>query len=337
MLEGDPGLGKSLVALDLCARLSIGREMPDGSSAGSAASSIVFNGEDGREDTIRPRLEALGADVNRIFIRNRSDRGAEPPFRLPSNCAAVDAALTKNHAKLIVFDPIVQFLDPSITVSIDAHVRQALTPLGDVAENHQCAAFLIRHLSKTGSARSIYRGSGSMAFMSVCRSSWLAARHPDDPATCVLAQVKNNLVPPQPSLTYRVVAQPGAPPTISWLGTSDLTCDQLLARAYGMRKAGPRVRARRLLKWMLERGPLTTREIWERLLDEEISDRTLRRAKGDLEVETRRIYVDKVPRTYWLLPGHQLPDCVRANDFDLGALLGRKKPDAARPTPLDEW
>ena len=30
MLEGDPGLGKSLLTLDLCARLSAGRPMPDG-------------------------------------------------------------------------------------------------------------------------------------------------------------------------------------------------------------------------------------------------------------------------------------------------------------------
>ena len=31
MLDGDPGLGKSLLTLDLCARLSSGRPMPDGS------------------------------------------------------------------------------------------------------------------------------------------------------------------------------------------------------------------------------------------------------------------------------------------------------------------
>jgi RecA-family ATPase len=29
LLDGDPGLGKSLFALDLCARLSTGRPLPD--------------------------------------------------------------------------------------------------------------------------------------------------------------------------------------------------------------------------------------------------------------------------------------------------------------------
>lgn len=32
MLDGDPGLGKSLVTLDLCARLSKGRTLPDGAA-----------------------------------------------------------------------------------------------------------------------------------------------------------------------------------------------------------------------------------------------------------------------------------------------------------------
>jgi hypothetical protein len=32
MLDGDPGLGKSLLTLDLCARLSTGRPLPDGSA-----------------------------------------------------------------------------------------------------------------------------------------------------------------------------------------------------------------------------------------------------------------------------------------------------------------
>jgi hypothetical protein len=41
ILDGDPGLGKSLVALDLCARLSTGRPFPDGSPGPGPASSIV--------------------------------------------------------------------------------------------------------------------------------------------------------------------------------------------------------------------------------------------------------------------------------------------------------
>src|SRR5262245_24706655 len=68
MLDGDPGLGKSLLALDLCARLSTGRPLPDGTPCPGPVSSIIVNGEDGAEDTIRPRLQALGADPARRVL-----------------------------------------------------------------------------------------------------------------------------------------------------------------------------------------------------------------------------------------------------------------------------
>ena len=71
ILDGDPGLGKSLVTLDLCARLSTGRAFPDGSPGPGPGSAIVLNGEDG-EDTIRPRLQALGADLDRVFEIGRA-------------------------------------------------------------------------------------------------------------------------------------------------------------------------------------------------------------------------------------------------------------------------
>src|SRR5687767_15131508 len=70
LLDGDPGLGKSLVALDLCARLSSGRSFPDpsGPLPLSPEHVIIVPGEDNEHDTLRPRLEKLQADLSRIHI-----------------------------------------------------------------------------------------------------------------------------------------------------------------------------------------------------------------------------------------------------------------------------
>ena len=68
ILEGDPGLGKSFLTLDLCARLSTGRELPDGSTSAGPSSTIVLSAEDDVEDTIKPRLEAMSADMARCFF-----------------------------------------------------------------------------------------------------------------------------------------------------------------------------------------------------------------------------------------------------------------------------
>src|SRR3954467_10769866 len=84
ILDGDPGLGKSLLALDLCARLSTGRPFPDGSPSPGPANALVLNGEDGPEDTVRPRLQSLGADLERVFVLDREDHTSSGPLSLPT-------------------------------------------------------------------------------------------------------------------------------------------------------------------------------------------------------------------------------------------------------------
>ncbi|WP_422928803.1 AAA family ATPase [Singulisphaera sp. PoT] len=67
LLEGDPGIGKSTLALDLAAKVSQGAQMPYSKAGPSGASDVVlFSGDDDLGDTVRPRLEAANADLTRI-------------------------------------------------------------------------------------------------------------------------------------------------------------------------------------------------------------------------------------------------------------------------------
>ncbi len=59
ILDGDPGVGKSLLTLDLCARLSTGQPFPDGSPSPGPCNSIVLEADDGGDDTIVPRLVGI--------------------------------------------------------------------------------------------------------------------------------------------------------------------------------------------------------------------------------------------------------------------------------------
>src|SRR5690606_19837500 len=65
IIDGDPGLGKSSIGLDLAARLSTGSPWPD-SQPGVKAGVVIMSAEDGLADTIRPRLDAHGADPTRV-------------------------------------------------------------------------------------------------------------------------------------------------------------------------------------------------------------------------------------------------------------------------------
>ena len=56
ILQGDPGCGKTMVALDLAARLSSGTPMPFTDKIFKPIDIIYQTAEDGPEDTIKPRL-----------------------------------------------------------------------------------------------------------------------------------------------------------------------------------------------------------------------------------------------------------------------------------------
>jgi hypothetical protein len=119
LLDGDPGLGKSLVTLDLCARLSTGRPLPDDAPGPGACNALVLNGEDGTEDTLRPRLQALGADLERVFVLARDDR-AMAGLSLPAHLDVLAQALRQTQARLVVVDPIMAFLDAKVVSVSDA-------------------------------------------------------------------------------------------------------------------------------------------------------------------------------------------------------------------------
>jgi hypothetical protein len=338
ILDGDPGLGKSLVTLDLCARLSTGRPFPDGAAGPGASGAIVLNAEDGEEDVIRPRLQALGADLERVFVPHLARDQAGSPLCFPGQSDVLDEALRRTRARLVVIDPIIAFLGPSICDRSDPSVRRALSPLAQIAEQHSCAVLLIRHLNKRGGSRSIYRGGGSIGFLGVCRSGWLIARDPVQTERCVLAQVKNNLAAAQPSLAYRVTPHEPDPPTLDWLGISAWTADQLLAGGACPAPAAQRDRARDLLAALLADGPRTSREVWAAAQGHDLSERTIERAKHELAIRSVLVGAGAARLSYWLLPGQQLPDAVPPDDAppDLEPWLAPLREQFPPSTPLDE-
>ena len=65
LLQGDPGDGKSTMMLRLIAELSNGGATPDGQALGRPQRVLYQCSEDGVADTIKPRIEACGADCRK--------------------------------------------------------------------------------------------------------------------------------------------------------------------------------------------------------------------------------------------------------------------------------
>jgi hypothetical protein len=160
--------------------------------------------------------------------------------------------------------------------------------------------------------------------------------NPRKPGRRVLAQVKNNLAPPQASLAFTVQSGADGGPVLTWLGPTDLTADTLLADVRAQVK--PRDAAREFLLEFLHEGPRTSREIWEQGKSEGLTLRTLQRVRENLEIRTIRVRENDRSITYWALPGQPWPPAVQASlDGDpLEPWLKALRERAAGHNPLDD-
>ena len=332
ILDGDPGLGKSLVTLDLCARLSTGRALPDGAPVGEPASVIVINAEDGARDIIHGRLVAAGAVLSRVHV---FDRDPDEPFlRLPGDLHRLEDAIARSGARYVVLDPVLSFLDGSVNIASDQSVRAALAPLADLAHRHGCAIQMVRHLNKGRGKKALYRGLYSIGFIASCRLSWLIARDPQRAKQFVLAQPKNNLDTPPASLAYTIEADEAGNARIVWTGPSTLDDRDLMAGTPD--RLRPRMNAQEFLLNFLKDGPRSTRDIWEAAQEHRFSHRTLHRARESLNITNTRVHIGTPQQTsYWVLPSQKITRAI--SDLpDLEEVYRKDRLKCLPATPLDD-
>lgn len=217
VIEGDPGEGKSTLLFDLAARVSRGAPMPlDSTSTMEPSGVVIVSAEDGIGDTIRPRLEAAEADLQRIVAFQMASLPT-----LPKDLQAIEASVAEVNASLVILDPFVAFLSGNVNSWKDQDIRRALTPLAALAERTGAAVVLVRHWTKAdGGEKAIYRGGGSIGIAGAARSVLLVASDPENPDQKIVARVKGNLAPPWPSLAYRMVPV-GTTVRIDWIGEND--------------------------------------------------------------------------------------------------------------------
>lgn len=294
MLDGDPGLGKSLLALDLAARVTRGQPMPGDPEASlkEPRGVVVLSAEDDRARTIRPRLEAAGADLDRAAVVDlcEADGTTRDPAITPSDLAAVEAAIRKVEAALLVVDPLVAYLPDAINANRDHDVRRALTLLKDLGEHTGCTVIAIRHLRKSPSDNAMYRGGGSIGIIGAARAAYLMAPDPDEPGgnRRILAPTKQNVGPLPNSVAFRVVVDGlGSLPRLAWEGPSHHTAASLSALTAKDAKDSERERAADLLAELLADGPMPATEVQRHAAEAGISERTLDRAKAVLRIRSR--------------------------------------------------
>jgi hypothetical protein len=293
VLDGDPGLGKSTIMIDVAARISRRLPLPNGKTH-APMGTVLLMGEDGAGDTIVPRLINAEADLERIAIRDTytNDKGMEIPPGFPSDLDKLREDIAQMRAGLVVVDPVMSYLDPDINSNNDQQVRRALMPLAMLAEETGAAIVLLRHLNKGSGSSALYRGGGSIGFVGVARSGLIVARDPDDPSRVVLASTKSNLGPPPPSLVLWLKGCENGAARVEWEGHSTHNAETLVQQGSDEER-GALGEAIAFLREVLADGPMLAKTVQRQAREAQIADRTLRRARESLGIRQDTPYVKK--------------------------------------------
>lgn len=307
VFDGDPGMGKSTIMAAIAASVTAGVPWPDGSAVPEEArGGVVFmTAEDDPATTIRPRMEAAGADVSRITVISTipTANGAGRLPILPDDVDIIIEACKQIGAKLLVIDPVTAYLGGANS-HVDADVRGALVALAVAAEEAGIAVVLIRHLNKSTGGSALYRGGGSIAFAGLARVVWVVGTDPNDPNRRALTVSKNNLAAFPQTLGYALEsAGEFGVGRASWLGPLPLKADDLVRPPATEAHAPARAVATEFLTRVLTDGPRPAAELFAEADNEGIAEKTLRRAKDDLKIKAERVGgISKHGWWSWSLP-----------------------------------
>jgi hypothetical protein len=320
LVQGDPGLGKSLLYALVAASVSKGLWLPfDPRSikpyGPEPADVIVLANEDDYAQVIRPRMERAGADLTRIHMLEGvydDDKNLLPPTI--GDLKQLREAILDTHAKVLLIDPLFGHLPPDVSPSREKEIRDGMMPLvALINELHVCGSGL-RHLAKDPSLAFQYRGSGSVSWQAIARTELTVMYDPtqDEPGRKVLARSKGNVGKEPWPLPFDIQGDEQDEDAAPWLefdapmiGMSWLKLNQLLAQKAKSGADGNAVGdAIKFLKEQLGGGAeIWTVEILEHAVAEGISERTLRRArqllKDQIRVDQRKDPVDGKTRWSW--------------------------------------
>lgn len=273
IVQGNPGEGKTFFAMQLAAACTNQKFLPD-MEPFEPFNMIFQTAEDGLGDTVKPRLVSSGADLQRVLVIDDSDN----PLSLADD--RIEKAIRENNAKLMVIDPLQAFLGASVDMNRANEVRPIFRKLADIAQSTGCAIVMIGHLNKASGTQSTYRGLGSIDIAAVVRSILFVGKVKDDPTTRVIVHEKSSLAPPGQALAFSLGDQKG----FRWIGTYDISAEDLLAGGEGTKAELKQEQAVKLIYELLSDGrEVSVAELNKEAIERGISERTVRMVRNSMK------------------------------------------------------
>jgi putative DNA primase/helicase len=191
-VAGQMGQGKSLLT-ELWAKVITA----DLAEPGSV---LMYAAEDDAADSIRPRLEAVGADTDRVYIIEDDSIEAE---LIDAYCDEIQ------DVRLVTVDPLTGFFPKGVDAWNTPQVRRFLRPLIDLAQRRRFALLGVQHVNRRTDSDPLARIADAQGIPQVARSVLVWGPDPEDPDgdsgdRKVLATAKNNLIKGRPAASFRI-------------------------------------------------------------------------------------------------------------------------------------
>ncbi len=293
MISGDPGLGKSLITVALASAVSTGARWPVTGGSAPYGSVIMLSDEDAVADTIRPRLDAAGANCSKIhaltMVREIGETGqaVDRSFSLAKDIDRLAELVgSLGDCALIQIDPISAYMGGTDSHN-NSDVRGLLSPLSTLAEQFNVAIVVVTHLNKS-SGNAIYRSIGSIAFTAAARSVIGVTKDRDDPSRRLVLPVKNNLGCDTSGMAYRIETADNGAPVIMWEPDPvDIDINEVLNQS----SDGEQWARNEVSDWLLSEldgNPVPAKELKKRAAEAGHAWRTVERAKAQLKIPSKK-------------------------------------------------
>lgn len=230
VFAGRTGVGKSFVACDLIARLSVGGEIPFAGGECFTPGGTLILSEDSHEYVLAPRLMNAGADLSRVHAMTW---GAMAKYSLgDTDMLAKACKEIPGGVSLVLIDPPTNFLD-AVDEHKNSEVRQLVMRVVEWVLGQDLACLFVLHVNKQSGkgVEALNRVMGSVAWVTTARIAHTLCDDPNTADQCLWVPLKNNLGPLVKALAYRINGEAETGAKIEWVGEVDTTANEAMGHS----------------------------------------------------------------------------------------------------------
>jgi hypothetical protein len=264
---GQGGSGKTSVVLDIISRATTGAEWPGGiRNECGPVNVLVLSIEDSIEKILRPKLRIAGADLDRVlFVKRVEIKGRKNDKRRLQLKAKADILLLRKalandpSIKIVFFDPLASFLGAA-NPNKDEEVRPILEDAQAMLRESNATVIGIMHTNKRTDVDAMGSIKGAGAFNEVIRSAWSFMKDPEKKDERLMSHVKGSYTERETGLKFRlasvdaeIAGKARKIAMVEWLGETDETGDEVLARKRQQAKEGGQDKKIDMVKLLLQK------------------------------------------------------------------------------------